>query len=181
MLRSLKQAEYTEVNAGHFGLAYPAYTHFTSPIRRYPDLLVHRTIAYLLEKQGSCDFHYSEDDISRLGKHCSRTERRADDATRDVVAWLKCEYMQDKLGEEFSGKISSVTGFGIFVELDEVYVEGLVHVTSLKRDYYIFDELKHRLVGERSGKIYRLGDSMRVMVSRVDMDERKIDFELAEE
>ena len=181
MLRSLKQAEYTEVNAGHFGLAYPAYTHFTSPIRRYPDLLVHRTIAYLLEKQGSCEFYYAEDDISRLGKHCSRTERRADDATRDVVAWLKCEYMQDKLGEVFTGKISSVTGFGIFVELDEVYVEGLVHVTSLQRDYYIFDELKHRLVGERSGKIYRLGDSMRVMVTRVDMDERKIDFELAEE
>lgn len=181
MLRSLKQAEYTEDNAGHFGLAYPAYTHFTSPIRRYPDLLVHRTIAYLLEKQGSCEFYYAEDDISRLGKHCSRTERRADDATRDVVAWLKCEYMQDKLGEVFTGKISSVTGFGIFVELDEVYVEGLVHVTSLQRDYYIFDELKHRLVGERSGKIYRLGDSMRVMVTRVDMDERKIDFELAEE
>lgn len=181
MLRSLKQAEYTEVNAGHFGLAYPAYTHFTSPIRRYPDLLVHRTIAYLLEKQGSCEFHYSEDDIGSLGKHCSRTERRADDATRDVVAWLKCEYMQDKLGEVFTGKISSVTGFGIFVELDEVYVEGLVHVTSLQRDYYIFDELKHRLVGERSGQVYRLGDSMRVMVTRVDMDERKIDFELAEE
>lgn len=181
MLRSLKQAEYTEVNAGHFGLAYPAYTHFTSPIRRYPDLLIHRTIAYLLEKQDTCEFHYSEDDISKFGRNCSRTERRADDATRDVVAWLKCEYMQDKLGEVFTGKISSVTGFGIFVELDEVYVEGLVHVTSLNRDYYIYDDTKHRLVGERSGKVYRLGDKMRVMVTRVDMDERKIDFELAEE
>lgn len=181
MLRSLKQAEYTEENEGHFGLAYSAYTHFTSPIRRYPDLLIHRAIAFLLDTQENANFNYTKEEISHLGKHCSYTERRADDATRDVVAWLKCEYMQDKLGQVFSGKISFVTGFGIFVELDEVYVEGLVHVTSLSSDYYIFDELKHRLVGERSGKVYRLGDRMRVLVSRVDMDERKIDFELAEE
>ncbi len=181
MLRSLKQAEYTENNEGHFGLAYSAYTHFTSPIRRYPDLLIHRAVAFLLDKQEDDKFHYTKEEISALGRHCSFTERRADDATRDVVAWLKCEYMQDKLGQVFNGKISSVTGFGLFVELDEVYVEGLIHVTSLNRDYYIFDELKHRLVGERSGKTYRLGDRMRVLVSRVDMDERKIDFELAEE
>lgn len=182
MLRSLKQAEYTEENEGHFGLAYAAYTHFTSPIRRYPDLLIHRAVAFLLDTQDDpAKFNYTKEEISSLGKHCSYTERRADDATRDVVAWLKCEYMQDKIGQVFSGKISSVTGFGIFVELDEVYVEGLIHVTSLGRDYYVFDELKHRLVGERSGKTYRLGDKMRVLVSRVDMDERKIDFELAEE
>ncbi len=181
MLRSLKQAEYTEENEGHFGLAYSAYTHFTSPIRRYPDLLIHRAVAFLLDNQEDSKFGYSKEEINRLGRHCSYTERRADDATRDVIAWLKCEYMQDKLGQVFSGKISSVTGFGIFVELDEVYVEGLIHVTSLGRDYYIFDELKHRLVGERSGKVYRLGDRMKVLVSRVDMDERKIDFELAEE
>lgn len=181
MLRSLKQAEYTEENDGHFGLAYAAYTHFTSPIRRYPDLLIHRAIGFLLDNQEDNKYSYSKEEISTLGRHCSYTERRADDATRDVVAWLKCEYMQDKLGQVFTGKISSVTGFGIFVELDEVYVEGLIHITSLGTDYYVFDELKHRLVGERSGKTYRLGDKMRVLVSRVDMDERKIDFELAEE
>ncbi|NCX96817.1 MAG: ribonuclease R, partial [Chitinophagia bacterium] len=118
MLRSLKQAEYTEDNEGHFGLAYSAYTHFTSPIRRYPDLLIHRAIAFLLDKQEDSKFGYTKEEISALGKHCSYTERRADDATRDVVAWLKCEYMQDKLGQVFTGKISSVTGFGVFVELD---------------------------------------------------------------
>lgn len=177
MLRSLKQAQYVEANDGHFGLAYEAYTHFTSPIRRYPDLLIHRAIGHLLDKQLVEDFVYSEEDISRFGKHCSATERRADEATREVVAWLKCEYMQDKLGEVFSGRVSAVTGFGVFVELDEIYVEGLVHVTSLKNDYYTFDAVKHRLVGERSNHVYHLGDKMRVLVARVDLDERKIDFE----
>ena len=119
--------------------------------------------------------------MNRLGKHCSSTERRADEATREVVSWLKCEYMQDKLGQVFRGKISAVTGFGIFVELDEIYVEGLVHVTSLKNDYYTFDAVKHRLVGERGGTVYRLGDKMTVLVARVDLDERKIDFELADD
>ncbi len=180
MLRSLKQAQYIEANDGHFGLAYSAYTHFTSPIRRYPDLLIHRAIGYLIDNSVE-KFIYSEEDMSRLGKHCSATERRADEATRDVVAWLKCEYMQDKLGQVFHGKISAVTSFGIFVELDEVYVEGLVHVTSLKNDYYSFDSAKHRLVGERGGKVYGLGDRMTVLVARVDLDERKIDFELADE
>lgn len=181
MLRSLKQAQYVEENNGHFGLAYPAYTHFTSPIRRYPDLLVHRAIGHLIDKKSLTKFDYSEDDMSKIGRHCSMTERRADEATRDVVSWLKCEYMQDKLGQVFQGKISSVTGFGIFVELDEIYVEGLIHVTALKNDYYSFDAVKHRLVGERGGHVYRLGDKMRVLVARVDMDERKIDFDLAEE
>ncbi|MDP3562305.1 MAG: ribonuclease R [Legionellaceae bacterium] len=181
MLRSLKQAQYIESNDGHFGLAYSAYTHFTSPIRRYPDLLIHRAIGYLIDNQPINDFSYSADDMSRLGKHCSSTERRADEATRQVVSWLKCEYMQDKLGQVFSGKISAVTGFGIFVELDDIYVEGLIHVTSLKNDYYSFDATKHRLVGERGGHVYRLGDKMMILVARVDLDERKIDFELASE
>ena len=181
MLRSLKQAQYIEANDGHFGLAYSAYTHFTSPIRRYPDLLIHRAIGCLIDGQLVETFTYSEDDMSRLGKHCSATERRADEATREVVAWLKCEYMQDKLGQVFRGTISAVTGFGIFVELDDIYVEGLVHVTSLKNDYYAFDAIKHRLVGERGGHVYRLGDKMSVLVARVDLDERKIDFEPAED
>ncbi len=177
MLRSLKQAQYVEVNEGHFGLAYSAYTHFTSPIRRYPDLLIHRAVGYLLDNQPLDKFGYTHDDMSRLGKHSSMTERRADDATREVVSWLKCEYMQDKLGQVFSGRISAVTSFGIFVELDEVYVEGLVHITSLKNDYYTFDAAKHRLIGTRGGQVYRLGDKMTILVARVDLDERKMDFE----
>ncbi|PJD92394.1 MAG: ribonuclease R [Legionella sp.] len=177
MLRSLKQAQYIESNDGHFGLAYPAYTHFTSPIRRYPDLLIHRAVGYLIDNQPAETFQYSDEDMNRLGKHCSSTERRADEATREVVTWLKCEYMQDKIGQTFQGKISAVTGFGIFVELNDVYVEGLVHVTSLKSDYYTFDAVKHRLVGERGGHTYRLGDPMTVLVARVDLNERKIDFE----
>ncbi len=180
MLRSLKQAQYIEANEGHFGLAYSAYTHFTSPIRRYPDLLIHRAVGHLIDHETQEKFTYTEEEMSRLGKHCSATERRADEATREVVAWLKCEYMQDKLGQIFPGRISAVTGFGIFVELDDVYVEGLVHVTSLKNDYYTFDAVKHRLVGERGGQVYRLGDTMTVLVARVDLDERKIDFEPVE-
>ena len=127
------------------------------------------------------EFNYSRDDMNRLGKHTSMTERRADDATREVVAWLKCEYMQDKLGQVFTGRISAVTSFGIFVELDEVYVEGLVHITSLKNDYYNYDAAQHRLVGTRGGMVYHLGDKMTVLVARVDLDERKIDFEPVEE
>ncbi len=178
MLRSLKQAEYLEENSGHFGLAYPVYTHFTSPIRRFPDLLIHRALGYLIDHpQQAKQFVYSKEDMNRLGRHCSSTERRADEATREVTLWLKCEYMQDKLGQIFSGTISSVTGFGLFVELDDIYVEGLVHVTSLKNDYYALDAVKHRLVGERSGIVYHLGDKMSVLVARVDLDERKIDFE----
>lgn len=180
MLRSLKQAQYVEVNDGHFGLAYAAYTHFTSPIRRYPDLLIHRAIGHLIDLKDPETFVYSHDDMGRLGKHCSTTERRADEATREVVSWLKCEYMQDKLGQVFQGTISAVTSFGIFVELNDIYVEGLVHVTSLKSDYYSFDAVKHRLVGERSGQVYHLGDKITVLVARVDLEERKIDFEPAD-
>ncbi len=181
MLRSLAQAVYSPENHGHFGLAYEAYAHFTSPIRRYPDLLVHRAIRHLHEGNPPETFHYGMEDMLVLGEHCSMTERRADEATRDAMDWLKCEYMMDKVGEEFEGIISSVTGFGIFVELSDIYVEGLVHVTGLSNDYYHFDPVHHRLVGERTRRIYRLGDKVRVQVARVDLDERKIDFDMMDE
>src|SRR5215212_9071872 len=177
LLRSLSQAIYTPDNKGHFGLALPAYAHFTSPIRRYPDLLVHRAIRHLLHNRRPVTFELSRDAALALGKHCSMTERRADEATRDVESWLKCEYMQDKVGEEFEGVVSAVTSFGVFVELNDIYIEGLVHVTSLPKDYYHFDPVGHRMSGERSGRVYRLGDRLRVKAARVDLDERKIDFE----
>ena len=175
MLRSLRQAIYSPDLTGHFGLAYDAYTHFTSPIRRYPDLLVHRAIKAALQGET-----YHPGDWNELGQHCSMTERRADDATRDVEAWLKCFYMQDKIGECFNGAISSVTAFGLFVALDDVYVEGLVHISELPSDYFHFDAIKHMLLGERSGKQYRLGDRVRVQLVRVDLETSKIDFVLAE-
>lgn len=180
ILRSLRQAIYTPKNAGHFGLSYEGYCHFTSPIRRYPDLLVHRAIKHGLQSKPAEEFYYNEQDMIWLGEHCSITERRADIATRDAVDWLKCEYMMKKLGQSFTGRIVDVTGFGVFVELDHVYVNGLVHVTSLKNDYYDHDPIHHLLRGKRSGQTYRLGDSIHVLVARVDLDERKIDFALAD-
>jgi ribonuclease R len=176
MLRSLQQAIYSPENVGHFGLAYESYTHFTSPIRRYPDLLVHRAIKAALNKEA-----YSPGNWENIGMHCSMTERRADDATRDVVAWLKCYYMQDKIGEEFEGVISSVVSFGIFVALNDVFVEGLVHVTELGQDYFHFDAARHQMLGERTGKRFRLGDKVRVRVAQVDLETAKIDFVMAEE
>lgn len=178
LLRSLSQAVYSPEKKGHFGLALESYTHFTSPIRRYPDLLVHRGIKYVLEGRPPATFGYSQTDMVQFGEHCSAAERRADEATRDVVSWLKCEYMQSHLGEEFDGVISAVTSFGFFVELKEIFVEGLVHVSNLDRDYFHYDPIGHRLRGERSGVAYRLGDAVRVIVARVDLDERKLDFEL---
>jgi ribonuclease R len=180
LLRSMQQAMYSSDNAGHFGLAYDAYTHFTSPIRRYPDLIVHRIIKHILAGGTAADLEYSKPDLQQIGEVCSGTERRADEATRDAEDWLKCEYMQDKLGEEFDGTITSVQGFGIFVELDDVYVDGLVHITALDNDYYHFDPVGHRLTGERTGQVYRLGDRLRVKVAAVNLDDRKIDFVLAE-
>ena len=180
LLRSLAQAVYSPDNTGHFGLAHDAYTHFTSPIRRYPDLLVHRAIRHIIRNAELSTFHYSHSDMIGLGEHCSMTERRADDATRDAIDWLKCEFMLDKVGDEFEGVIAAVTSFGVFVELSEILVEGLLHITSLASDYYEFDPVAHRLQGKRSGRSYRLGDPLRVRVARVDLDERKIDFELAE-
>ncbi len=180
LLRSLSQAMYSAENIGHFGLALESYTHFTSPIRRYPDLIIHRAIRHLLQRGKPRDFQYSFTDMESLGDHCSMTERRADEATRDAVSWLKCEYMMDKVGQEFDGIVTAVTSFGLFVELDEIYVEGLVHVTALENDYYHYDPVKHMLYGEHSGKTYRLADPIRVLVTRVDLDERKIDFVLAD-
>ncbi|MDP2196667.1 MAG: ribonuclease R [Rhodocyclaceae bacterium] len=176
MLRSLRQAIYSPDNVGHFGLAYESYTHFTSPIRRYPDLLIHRAI-----KSALAGRRYDTLNWEQVGLACSATERRADDATRDVDAWLKCWYMQDRIGEVFAGSISSVVPFGIFVALDTVFVEGLVHVSDLGRDYFHFDEKQHAMVGERTGKRYRLSDRVRVQLVRVDLDQNKIDFRLAEE
>ncbi|MDY6942718.1 MAG: ribonuclease R [Pseudomonadota bacterium] len=177
LLRSLARAEYAPVNEGHFGLSLSSYVHFTSPIRRYPDLVVHRGIRHVLRGGTAEGFRYTPEELERLGAHCSQSERRADDATRDAIDWLKCEYMLGKVGEVFSGRVGSVTSFGLFVELDDIYVEGLVHVTSLDNDYYHFDPVGHRLKGERSGKVYRLGDPMRVRVAAVNLDERKVDFE----
>ncbi len=181
LLRSLAQAVYSPDNVGHFGLSLEAYTHFTSPIRRYPDLLVHRAIRHLLRGGKAKDFGYGHKDMVNLGEHCSMTERRADEAVRDAVEWLKCEFMLDKVGEAFDGIVTAVTAFGLFVELKEVFVEGLVHVTALRNDYYHFDPVGHRLRGERSGRVYRLGDALRVRLTRVDLDERKIDFDLVDD
>ncbi|AKH19529.1 ribonuclease R [Sedimenticola thiotaurini] len=180
LLRSLSQAVYSAENQGHFGLSFPAYTHFTSPIRRYPDLIVHRAIRHLLKGGTAEDFDYSPTELQSLGEHCSATERRADEATRDVTSWLKCEYMMDKIGDEFAGIITSVTSFGVFVELDDIFVDGLVHITALDNDYYHFDPVGHRLTGERSGMVYRLGDRVRIKVAAVNLDDRKIDFTLVE-
>ena len=179
MLRSLRQAVYSPDNVGHFGLAYESYTHFTSPIRRYPDLLIHRAIKAVLA-HGRYSPGDGENSWEEAGMHCSMTERRADEATRDVEAWLKCYYMQDRVGEEFTGSISSVLPFGVFVALDEVFIEGLVHVSELGSDYFHFDEARHQMLGERSGKRYRLADRVRVQLVRADLESKKIDFRLVE-
>jgi ribonuclease R len=178
LLRSLSQAQYRPENEGHFGLAYDAYTHFTSPIRRYPDLLVHRAIKAVLAGKRYVPAGMSWE---QLGTHTSLTERRADDAARDVTNWLKCHFMQDKIGEDFDGTISGVTGFGLFVTLDDLNIDGLVHITELGRDYFHFDATRHALIGERSGRTFQLADRLRVRVARVDMEQAKIDFTLAEE
>ena len=214
LLRSMQQAIYTPMNSGHFGLAYPAYTHFTSPIRRYPDLLVHRVIrsiltgrryqlpglpvpgeahvklarrlaaqARLKEKSSAVVQKPSAEQQAweAAGLHCSANERRADEASRDVEAWLKCQYMREHLGEDFSGTVSGVTAFGVFVTLDAMYVEGLVHITELGGDYFKFDETRQELRGERTGIRYSVGARVRVQVSRVDLDGRKIDFRWVQE
>ncbi len=178
LLRSMSQAVYSPDLKGHFGLALDAYAHFTSPIRRYPDLLVHRAIRHCLAGKPPESFVYGMPEMIMLGEHCSANERRADDATRDVVSWLKCEYMMDKIGEEFSGIISAVTSFGFFVELADIYVEGLVHISNLGQDYFHFDPTSHQLKGERTNTNYRLGDTVKIRVARVDLDEKKMDFEL---
>jgi ribonuclease R len=177
LLRSLSRAEYSPDNVGHFGLAYDAYAHFTSPIRRYPDLLVHRAIKAVLAKKR---YAPKEATWAELGVHCSMTERRADDASRDVLQWLKCHYMQEKVGETFPGTISGVASFGIFVTLDGLDIDGLVHVTELPRDYFHFDAVRHALIGERSGRTFQLAGRVMVKVARVDLERAKIDFTLDE-
>lgn len=177
LLRSLTRAVYSPTNDGHFGLALDYYGHFTSPIRRYPDLLVHRALKHQEAGGKARNFEYTWPEMETLGSDCSAAERRADDATRDVDDWLKCEFMRDRVGDEFDGQIVGVTAFGLFVELDGIYATGLVHVSSLSNDFYHFDARAHCLRGERSGAIHRLGDRLRVQVMRVDLDERKIDFE----
>ena len=215
LLRSMQQAIYTPVNSGHFGLAFEAYAHFTSPIRRYPDLLVHRVIKAILAKTkyqlpvlptpGEAHAKLSRrlekglagrvpepgQKLKKVsaenqawqaaGLHCSANERRADEASRDVEAWLKCKYMREHLGEEFGGVVSSATNFGIFVTLDAMYVEGLVHITELGGEYFRFDEARQELRGERTGMRYAIGSRVRVQVSRVDLDGRRIDFRLVHE
>lgn len=178
LLRSLKQAIYSPINEGHFGLAYEKYTHFTSPIRRFPDVITHRALKSILQKKETVHFHYNAEQLMLQGDHLSMTERRADEATRDVVDWLKCEYMLDKVGEEFEGVISEVTGFGIFVELKNIFVEGLVHITALKSDYYHYDPISRTLVGKKTRVAYTLGDTVTIKVVRVDLDQKKMDFDL---
>lgn len=192
VLRSMSQAVYQPENHGHFGLAYKAYAHFTSPIRRYPDLLVHRGIraqvrsfrrspnvkrvANTRKEQFEHNYPYTPSDMAQMGEHSSMCERRADEATRDVVNWLKCEFMQERIGEEFAGKVTAVRPFGLFVQLDEFFIDGMIHITGLGNDYFVFDEQRQMLLGERTRKVYRLGDEIKVQIARVDLDERQIDF-----
>ncbi len=179
ILRSLMQANYgPDTKTGHFGLALADYAHFTSPIRRYPDLLVHRGIRHVLQNGTKSDFAYDLNAMTALGESCSQYERRADMATRDAGDWLKCEFLQKHVGQQYEGIVTTVTSFGMFVQLKELMIDGLVHVTSLKRDYYQFDANHHRLVGEKTGRVYQLGDQVTVEVVRVDMEERKIDFDI---
>ncbi|MBD2811343.1 ribonuclease R [Xenorhabdus sp. Vera] len=192
LLRSMKQAIYEPENRGHFGLALRAYSHFTSPIRRYPDLALHRAIKYLLSKEelaqeeGAVEnrwtptggWHNDMEHMLQLGDHCSMSERRADEATRDVADWLKCDFMQDQVGNVFTGLITSVTGFGFFVRLNDLFIDGLVHVSTLDNDYYRYDNVGQRLIGESSGQTYRLGDEVEIRVEAVHMDERNINFTL---
>ena len=195
MLRSMSQAKYEPENRGHFGLAYSEYTHFTSPIRRYPDLLTHRAIRSVIrsntesthvKRVGSQSllelnriYPYDMAQLLQLGEHCSMAERRADDATRDVVSWLKCEYLQDHLGDSFDGIICGIASFGFFVELKNIYVEGMVHVSQLGSDFFQYDAAKQRLIGERTRKIFHIGDSVKVTVSNIDLTERRIHLSLA--
>jgi len=179
LLRSLAQAAYSPRNVGHFGLALESYAHFTSPIRRYPDLSLHRAIKHVLHDEPQTQFVYDAEAMVSLGAHTSMTERRADEATRDAENWLKCEYMLDRIGETFDGTIMGVTSFGVFVTLDDIHVEGLIHVSALGSDYFHFDPRGHRLTGEHSGSVFRLADRVRVRVVRVDLDDRKIDLDLA--
>jgi ribonuclease R len=180
VVRSMPQAVYQPENIGHFGLALPEYAHFTSPIRRYPDLMVHRGIRHILRGGTADNFEWSPAVVAALGQQCSFKERRADEATRDALSWLKCQYMSDKLGEQFDALVTSVVDFGLFVQVKGMQVDGLVHVSALGADYFSRDSSGYRMVGARSGRVFRLGDHLRVRLINVIIDERKIDFELAD-
>lgn len=181
ILRTMSQAMYSPEEKPHFGLALDLYSHFTSPIRRYPDLLTHRAIKHVLKGLKPESFKYNKTEMVTLGEHCSHCGRRADEASREVESWLKCEFMMDKIGQEFTGIVSSVTSFGLFIELDDIYIDGLIHVTALGDDYYHFDPVKHRMLGERTNKSFRLGDSLKVIVVKVNLDDKKIDLALVSE
>ena len=181
LLRSMPLAVYSTANEGHFGLGFDAYAHFTSPIRRYPDLMVHRAIAHITSGQAANTYPYTQQTMLELAEHCSMTERRAEEASRDVTQRLKCLFMKDKEGQEFSGIVSSVTAFGLFVMLDNMFVEGLIHISNLPADYYHYDAVTHSLVGERGGRRFQMGQKLRVSVTRVDLEDRKIDFELLDD
>ena len=178
MLRSLSQAAYHSKKIGHFGLALDSYTHFTSPIRRYPDLLVHRAIRYLIQSKNVSKFYYSKTEMEALGQICSSHERRAEKASRDVELMLKCQFMEDKIGSKYQAVITGITGFGLFVQLEKILVEGLIHISSLRNDYYFFDEAKIRLIGEKNKEIYSVGDKVEVKLDEVDLNMRKINFSL---
>lgn len=180
ILRTMSQARYAPEPLGHFGLALEHYAHFTSPIRRYPDLLLHRAVKHVIARKKPSSFLYSQEQMAALGEHCSMTERRADEATRDVASWLKCEFMSHRVGERFDGVVSAVTAFGLFVELSGLFIDGLVHVSSLGDDFYSYDAKAQRLFGKRSGHAYTLGQPVRVQVARVNLEERKIDLALAD-
>jgi ribonuclease R len=180
VVRSMPQAVYQPENIGHFGLALPEYAHFTSPIRRYPDLIVHRGIRHVLRGGTAEDLPPGLQGMQAKGQQCSLLERRADDATRDAMSWLKCEYMSDKIGEEFEALVTGVVDFGLFVQVKGLQIDGLVHVSALGSDYFSRDKSGYRLVGQRSGKVFRLGDALHVRLINVVIDERKIDFELAD-
>lgn len=181
VLRSMSMAVYSPENLGHFGLALDAYAHFTSPIRRYPDLLLHRAIRHAIAGGKPASYRYSGSDMAQLASHCSRNERRADEAERDVDERFKCAWMEKHVGSEFDGVISGVTSFGLFVELKPTRVSGLVHITQLPNDYYHFDAKRHLLRGERRGLEYRIGEPVRVQVLRASLEDRKIDFKLVAE
>jgi ribonuclease R len=180
VIRSLPQAVYQPENIGHFGLALREYAHFTSPIRRYPDLMVHRGIRHVLRGGSASDFPWSPARMAEIGQQSSMTERRADDATRDAMSWLKCEYMQHRIGEEFDAIVTGVVDFGLFAQVKGLQIDGLIHVSSLGADYFSRDRSGFRMIGARSGRTFRLGDHLRVRLVNVVIDERKIDFELAE-
>ena len=180
ILRTMTQARYAPDVLGHYGLALTHYGHFTSPIRRYPDLLLHRAIKHVLKRGKPKDFAYSAEQMEGLGLHCSGTERRADEATRDVSSWLKCEFMSHRVGDVFDGVVSSVTSFGLFVDLTGLFIDGLIHVSALGEDNFVFDKSTQRLVGKRNGRAFSLGQSIKVQVARVNLEERKIDLVPAE-